>query len=172
MSRGVVVIIGPSGAGKSSVVKELCTTYGFHLVQTVTTRPQRDAHDTDHVFVNEETFLHMLHSDSFFGTLDIFDHLYGLPKFDPLQPTVLLLRAPAIKEFLTKFPTAYIVQLEAPLRILEERLVGRGSTDRINTEELEKETAWGRLLANKVVDSSTLTPQIIAKLIVESARAA
>lgn len=171
MSRPVVVLIGPSGSGKSSVAKELCEVHGFHLVKTVTTRPQRDEHDTDHLFINEETFEHMLDSEAFFGTLYVFNHSYGLPKFNPSQPTLLLLRAPAIQEFLTKFPDAYIVQIEAPVRILEERLIGRGSADRINKDELVRETALGKLLANKIIDSSTLTLQTIAKLIAENTNA-
>ncbi len=161
----IIVIIGPSGAGKSSVAKILCDAYGFTLEKTVTTRPQRDAYDTDHVFVSEETYQHMLDAKAFFGTLDVFGHRYGLPRFNPQAPTVLLLRAPAIAEFLTMFPDAYIVEIDAPVEVLTARLAARGSTDRIDSELLEKEIALGRTLASQVIDSSNMSAEDIAAVI-------
>lgn|GEM_PF-5915400 len=109
----VVVIIGPSGAGKSSVAKVLQDTYGFHLEKTVTTRPQRDVFDTDQQFVDAKTFQKMLEAKAFFGTLEAFGFSYGLPRFNPDNSTVLLLRAPAVQEFLTKFPQARIIEIDA-----------------------------------------------------------
>lgn len=167
MSRPVVVLIGPSGAGKSSVAKELCDMHGFHLVKTVTTRPQRDEYDTDQTFVSQESFDHMVASKAFFGTIDAFGYTYGLPRFNPESPTVLLLRAPAIPEFLTKFSDAYIVEIDAPLNVLEERLVRRGSAERFEPEMITKEISVGRKLATKSIDSSATSPDTIAASIID-----
>jgi len=166
-SPKLVVIIGPSGAGKSSVAKVLCERYGFQLQKTVTTRPQRDEYDTDHIFITDESYQEMLDAEAFFGTLTIFGHRYGLPRFNPEAPTLLLLRAPAIEEFTTMFPSAFIVEIDAPLEILEARLRERNSHDRINREHLEKEITWGRTLARYTADSSLATPDAIASAINE-----
>lgn len=157
-----IVIIGPSGAGKSSVVKVLCEKYGFELVKTVTTRPQRDAFDTDHIFVSVAKYDAMKKAGDFYGTLDIFGAFYGLPKFNSEHRIVLLLRAPAIKEFSTMFPEANIVEIDAPLSILEERLTQRGSVERFEPDILSKEIALGRALANMIIDSSITSPEQIA----------
>jgi guanylate kinase len=167
MSQPVVVLIGPSGSGKSSVAKELCDTHGFHLVKTLTTRPQRDEHDIDQTFIDHETFTNMREAKAFFGTLESFGHEYGLPKFSLDTPTVLLLRAPAVQEFLKGFPSAQVIEIDAPLTVLEERLVARGSFDRLDPDFLEKEMALGRQLANHTVDSSQYTPAEIAQQIVD-----
>lgn len=158
----IVVLIGPSGAGKSTVAHILQTQYGFHLQRTVTTRPQRDVHDTDHIFVNEETYESMEKSHAFLGELPVFNYKYGLPKFDTSARTLLLLRAPAIKEFLTQFHDAVIVQLEAPYDVLESRLTARRSSDRIDSAALAQEITLGRTLTTHCFDSSKLSPEEIA----------
>lgn len=161
----VVVLIGPSGAGKSTVARILQDVYGFHLQKTVTTRPQRNPYDTDHIFVNEETFDTMNASGSFFGTLPTFEYKYGLPKFDPAARTLLLLRAPAVEEFRTRFPEAHIFEIDAPLDVLEKRLIARNDYDRIDSATLEKEITWGRSLAEKYFNSSVLSAEQIAQTI-------
>lgn len=167
----VVVLIGPSGAGKSTVAGILREKYGFHLQKTVTTRPQRGPYDTDHIFVNEETFDTMNDSGSFFGTLPTFEYKYGLPKFDPSALTLLLLRAPAVEEFRTRFPDAHIFEVDAPLDVLEKRLIARNTYDRINPEVLEKEITWGRSLAERYFNSSVLSAEQIAQAIAEDTAA-
>lgn len=162
MSPRVTVLIGPSGAGKSTIARLLCENYGFELVKTVTTRPQRNAFDTDQTFVGDETFQTMLESKAFFGTLEVFGYSYGLPKFNPENPTVLLLRAAVVKEFLTGFPGAHIIELDAPLPVLEERLLARGSAERFDSDALTKEIAFGRTLASHIFDTSMDAPEAIA----------
>ena len=163
----VVVIIGPSGAGKSTIARILQEKYGFRLQKTVTTRPQRDEYDTDHIFVNEETFQTMSASKAFFGTMPTFEFNYGLPKFDPSERTLLLLRAPVVEEFKTRFPDAHIYEVDAPLEVLEQRLIARSTFDRINPEVLEKEISWGRTLAKQSFNSSLHSAEQIAQAIAD-----
>jgi ribose 1,5-bisphosphokinase PhnN len=118
--------------------------------------------------VNDGIFNELLDSKAFFGTLTIFGHHYGLPRFNPELPTVLLLRAPAVKEIRTHFPTARVIEIEASLFVLKKRLLARGSTDRIDPEQLEKEMKLGQLLAEKIIDSSNKTVDEIASFIAES----
>lgn len=167
-TMSVTVIIGPSGAGKSTVARLLQEKYGFRLQKTVTTRPQRNEHDTDHIFVNEETFQTMSASKAFFGTMPTFEYNYGLPKFDPSDRTLLLLRAPVMEEFKTRFPDAHIFEIDAPLNVLEKRLIMRDDYDRIDPEVLEKEIALGRSLAQQSFNSSHLTPEEIADQIAQA----
>lgn len=161
----LVVLIGPSGSGKSSVAHLLSEVYGFQLIKTVTTRPQRDEFDTDHTFISEETYQNMKDSGGFFGVLEVFGAYYGLPVFNPAQKSVLLLRAPAIEQFLTKFPEATIIEIDAPLDVLVERLTTRGSHDRIDKAFLVKEIEQGRSVATQSIDSSTRTSEEIAQAI-------
>jgi guanylate kinase len=164
----IIGLIGPSGAGKSTVAKILQETYGYHLQKTVTTRPQRGPSDIDHIFVNEETFEAMAASNSFLGTIDIFDHRYGLPKFEPGERTLLLLRAPVVDQFLARFPHGYVIEIDAPVVMLENRLTARNSFDRIKSDALEKEITWGRALASISIDSSKHSPEEIARLVAQA----
>ncbi len=161
----LVVLIGPSGAGKSTAANILTTQYGFRLQKTVTTRPKRGERDIDHIFVNEETYQEMAAAKMFFGTIHSFGHDYGLPKFDPAEKTVLLLRAAAVTEFRTRFPEALIVEIDAPVDILVSRLIVRDSLNRVDTESLEQEIKLGRSLATHHFNSSQQTPEAIAAAI-------
>jgi len=165
MNFNPIVIIGPSGAGKSSIVKVLCKKYDFLLIKTYTTRQQRDPSDTDHVFISSDEFQALVEKKYFFGTLDIFGSHYGLPNFETIRNTVILLRAPAVDEFLLKFPNAIIVEIDAPLDVLEERLKHRGSTERFIPEVLNKEITWGRDIATITFDSSLQETEAIADTI-------
>jgi guanylate kinase len=165
MNFNPIVIIGPSGAGKSSIVNVLCEKYDFRLIKTYTTRQQRDPSDTDHVFISLNEFQALVDKKYFFGTLDIFGSHYGLPNFETTKNTIILLRAPAVDEFLLKFPDAIIVEIDAPLKVLEGRLKHRGSTERFVPEALKKEMAWGRDIATITFNSSLQETEAIADTI-------
>lgn len=163
----LVVLIGPSGAGKSTVANILTTKYGFHIQKTVTTRPKRGEQDIDHIFVNEETYHEMAAAKMFFGTIHSFGHDYGLPKFDPADRTVLLLRAATIAELRTRFPDAIVIEIDAPTEVLVSRLIVRDSLNRIDTESIEQEIKLGRSLATTTYNSSKLSAEAIAEAIVQ-----
>lgn len=52
----IIAIIGESGSGKSLVADYIKETYGIHLVESRTTRKQRNAKDTGHTFVTDAEF--------------------------------------------------------------------------------------------------------------------
>jgi len=159
-----LVLIGPSGAGKSTIARDLVSTYGFTLVRTVTTRPPRDLDDDMHEFVDEEEFARRRTHDEFIGLLDAFGAHYGLPHFTDIEKPLLLLRAPAIEQFLVGFPDTLVVEIEAPVDILVERLKLRGDIDRANPELLEREMAYGRVLAGLTLTSID-SPALLAEKI-------
>ncbi len=165
-NQSPLVIIGPSGSGKSSIVKVLCDQYGYTLIRTVTTRQKRDAFDTDHEFVSIDTFATMKQTGAFFGILEVFGAQYGLPKFNPANKSVLLLRAPALPEFLTRFPNAFIVEIDAPLPVLEQRLAARNTQDRFDPAMLTKEMALGSSFAQATFDTSLLSSEDVAQQII------
>lgn len=166
MSRPLIVVIGPSGSGKSAVANVLQKEYSYDLLKTVTTRKKRDAHDADQIFVDEAEFESMRNTGMFFGELTAFGARYGLPKFQIDLPTVLLLRAPVVPEFLTGFPDAFVVEIDAAIEVLRERLLKRDTIDRFDPELLTKEIEAGRQLAHLSIDASTLSPAEIAAQII------
>jgi energy-coupling factor transporter ATP-binding protein EcfA2 len=147
MNDAPLVIIGPSGSGKSSVVKILCEQYGYTLMKTVTTRPRRDEFDTDHTFISLEEFATRKQNNEFIGILEVFGAKYGLPRFNPKDKILLLLRAPALPELLGRFPQA------------------RQTLDRFDPEMLTKEMALGASFAQAIFDSSILSSEEIAQAI-------
>lgn len=55
----VILITGESGVGKSTFAKLLSKidSWNYEIVKSFTTRPQRDKHDTDHIFIPLEANL-------------------------------------------------------------------------------------------------------------------
>ena len=159
-----LVLIGPSGAGKSTIARDLVKLYGFTIVQTVTTRPPRQSDDDMHEFVNDEEFARRRTHGEFIGLLDAFGAHYGLPDFSGIEKPLLLLRAPAIEQFLVGFPDTFVVEIEALTDVLVERLKIRGDIDRANPELLEREMAFGRVLAGLTLTSID-SPALLAEKI-------
>ena len=52
----IICLIGPSGCGKSTVAKLAAEKYGARVLKSYTTRPQRNEHDTDHIFITKEEY--------------------------------------------------------------------------------------------------------------------
>lgn len=56
MSKYIYLVVGPSGSGKTTVVSELCRRYGYHSVNSFTTRPKRYNGEQGHIFVTKSEF--------------------------------------------------------------------------------------------------------------------
>lgn len=96
----------------------------------------------------------MQQNGDFLGTTHIFGSDYGLPKLPVTDDQlIVLLRAPFVKQFQTHYPDCLIVQLEAPVPVLRQRLTQRGDQDRIDPAALEKETALGQTMADIIIST-------------------
>jgi len=145
-----LVVIGPSGAGKSTLVLGLAGRRAdIQFVPTWTTRPRRDGESDGHVFVDEQTF----DTGTFLGTVEVFGARYGLPEFTPQARPLLLLRVFVLNMAFQVFPNARVIQVEAPIDVLSQRLRQRGSVERIDGQALSAEIEAGRRVAHAVVVS-------------------
>lgn len=151
----LTVIIGPSGAGKSTHVAELLRHTDAQLVRTETDRPQRGQDDNDtHIFISTDEFIKKRDTNYYLGHGSMLGYNYGLPHLpDTPQPKIVLLRAPFVPEVWRHRPDARVIQIEAPVDVLSQRLAGRGDHVRIDPERLQLEIAMGHKLAQYIIST-------------------
>jgi guanylate kinase len=166
----LVVVIGPSGSGKSSVVRHLARRGLVRVHPTWTTRPRRPDErqgSIEHRFVSDADFDAVAAAGGFLDTIRLFGlpHRYGLPPITRStdgRVDVVMLRAPLLDRFAAAVPDErLVVQIEAPLAELEERLRRRGGSGeelRLRLEDNERELRTGRRLADHVVCSGGARP--------------
>lgn len=152
----LTVVIGPSGAGKSTHIAELLLHTDAQLVRTETDRHRRSSSDDDtHIFITTEEYNRKLATGAYLGHGSMLGYNYGLPHLPKTpQPKIILLRAPFIPEVLRQRPDARVIQFEALVPELVERLESRGDYDRIDPARLELEIAMGRKLTSHIVSTS------------------
>lgn len=150
-----VILIGPSGAGKSTVAEQLVLQAPVEVVPTITTRPVRTDEDTfTHTFVDQPTFDRMRAGQEFIGVTHAFGYDYGLPKLPTTnKQLLLLLRAPFIPLFRKVYANTFVIQLEAPLPVLLERLALRGDHIRADSADLQNEITLGRQVADLIIST-------------------
>lgn len=150
----IVVIIGPSGAGKSTLV-EMYTLRHHDAVlhKSATTRPQRNEYDNSHIFMTDEEFETAQQDGKFIQAVEVYGHHYGLPSLpkDSSDTLLLLLRAQYVAVFKQYYPDCKVIQLEAPLSVLADRLIARGDGDRVDQTEISIEVTVGRTVADHVI---------------------
>ena len=111
-----VVVIGPSGAGKSTLVNMMIEKKMAVLHPTITTRPQRSDDDTSHLFVPLDTFNGLKANRHLIGVSQVFGYWYALPELpDTSERIIVILRASFVEEFRSYYPTAIVVDIEAPI---------------------------------------------------------
>ncbi|MFM1897648.1 MAG: hypothetical protein RLZZ385_2722 [Pseudomonadota bacterium] len=82
-SKGIpFIVMAPSGAGKTSLVNALLKDKGMAdvcLSISHTTRPRRpkEVDGADYHFVDEASFLEMLHTGAFLESAEVYGHRYG-----------------------------------------------------------------------------------------------
>lgn len=151
------VIIGPSGAGKSTQVKELLsTTPDAELIRTLTDRPRRGPNDDDtHIFTTSEELEHMEQRGQLLRRVPAMGHNYGLQPFSNYgTKKILLLRALFVPDVVRALPDTAVIQFEAPVEVLMERLKKRGDADRADPELLQKEMLLGQTVAHYTISTN------------------
>lgn len=150
----IIVVIGPSGAGKSTLVEMF--TLRHHeaaLHKSATTRAQRNEYDNSHIFMTDDEFTQAQDEGKFIQAVEIYGHRYGLPTLpeDTSNVILLLLRAQYVTIFKQYYPDCHVIQLEAPLPLLADRLIARGDGDRVDGTEISLEVTVGRTLADTII---------------------
>lgn len=152
----IIALIGPSGAGKSTLVDYYIQQHpDARLHKSITTRPIRGDGDTSHRFVTNEEFDKLAAAGELIKPVEAFGYRYAItkiPEYDGI--TFVLLRYQFVEEFKLLYPDAKIVQVEAPVKILIERIANRGDTIRVNANEMREEIIAGRGKVTGVVDTS------------------
>ena len=151
----LTVVIGPSGSGKSSHVERLLAVTDAELVRTNTTRPQRHEDENDtHIFISEDEFAERETTGYFVGTGSMGGYNYGLPHLPETdKQLIVMLRAPFVPTMKQYQPDAAVIQIEASVDTLIERLEKRNDTVRADAKRLEQEIILGRALASYVVST-------------------
>ena len=152
----IIVIIGPSGAGKSTLVDMYTRRHqDAALHKSATTRAQRNEYDNSHVFMTDEEFDQAQQEGKFIQAVEIYGHHYGLPTLpdDTSNTLLLLLRAQYVTIFKQYYPDCHVIQIEAPVPVLTQRLVARGDSDRADKTELALEMTVGQGLADTIIST-------------------
>ncbi len=141
MDRGdLFVISAPSGAGKSTLCKILMDRLpGLAFSVSHTTRPPRkgEIDGRDYFFVSEEEFERLAARDIFLEWARVHGHFYGTSREHVMEllargiDVILDIDVQGAAQVKEKFPGAVTVFVLPPSwKVLEERLLARGSEDR------------------------------------------
>ena len=153
----IIALIGPSGAGKSTLVDYYIQHHpDARLHKSITTRPMRGDNDTSHRFVTDAEFDKLATAGELIKPVEAFGYRYAItkiPEYDGI--TFVLLRHQFVEEFKRFYPHAKVIQIEAPVEILLERITNRGDKMRAKADELLNETTKGREKADCIIDTDT-----------------
>jgi len=153
----IIALIGPSGAGKSTLVDYYIKQHpDARLHKSITTRPVRGDSDTSHRFVSDEEFDRLAAAGELIKPVEAFGYRYAItkiPDYDGI--TFVLLRYQFAREFKRFYPEAIVIQIEAPVEVLLERIVGRGDTSRADADVMQAEIIAGRKIANYRLETPT-----------------
>lgn len=143
--KGILLIIsGPSGSGKGTVVSSLIEDQQYALSISATTRKPRNYEiDGIHYFFKEkEEFERMIDDNQFIEHACFCGNYYGTPKtyvegkLEKGYNVILEIEVQGALQVKEKYPDAVLIFLIPPsLKVLRERLEGRGTEDRDTIEK-------------------------------------
>ena len=171
--RGVLIILsGPSGSGKDTVLNKLVDGRDDVRVSvSMTTRAKRDGEiDGKHYyFVNREYFEKKIAEGKMLEFAEYAHNYYGTPR-EPVEEmlragksVILKIEVQGAEKIRKIFPDVTSIFLLPPsMRVLEERLRGRGSEDEetlhhrlvIAREELRRAYDYDYVVINDTVESA------------------
>jgi len=151
----IIALIGPSGAGKSTLVDYYLKQHpDARLHKSITTRPVRGDSDTSHRFVSDEEFDRLAAAGELIKPVEAFGYRYAItkiPDYDGI--TFVLLRYQFVEEFKRFYPETKVIQIEAPVDVLLERIASRRDIARADTDAMQAEIIAGRKAADCTVSS-------------------
>lgn len=136
-----VAIVGPSGAGKDTIINAVHKLVGdksrFLFIRRIITR---DAVDEDNISVTEAKFIQLRKQGAF--SLYWFAHgiHYGLPNnikaaIGNGKIVIANISRECVKEANQLFGRVFVVEINAPIEILRNRLANREREDKAHIEE-------------------------------------
>lgn len=152
----IIALIGPSGAGKSTLVGYYIKQHlDARLHKSITTRPIRGDDDTSHRFVSDEEFDRLAAAGELIKPVEAFGYRYAItkiPEYDGV--TFVLLRYQFVEEFKRFYPETKVIQVEAPVEVLLERIASRGDASRADADVMQAEIIAGRNVTDHTIDSA------------------
>jgi guanylate kinase len=165
--RGLVIVLSsPSGGGKTTVAHRLLRL-DKNLVRSVscTTRAPRpgEKNGRDYFFVTRERFRKMVSKKEFLEWARVHQNLYGTPKawveaqLKKGKDVLFVIDVQGGHTLRRKVPGALLIFLKPPsLKVLRQRLVGRGTNDpkdlRVRLADARWEIREGRFYGHQVVN--------------------
>lgn len=135
MTLPLIIISGPSGVGKTTTTNHLLKKIPLlSRVITATTRPPRagEQHGKDYFFLSPSAFEELTKAGCFLETNRFSQHSYAIPRslwsfLLRNKPRIVLPDIHGAIQLKKEFPAATAIWLEAPLEILERRLLARST---------------------------------------------
>lgn len=179
MSKKILVLYGPSGAGKT-VSGGLLENWGVPKIITNTTRAPKNGeiHGVHYYFTNKEEF----------SKLDLIEfteydkHYYGVSKeglYQSWQKSDLIFAVTDVNgvlAFKRRYPEQTLaLYVVAPVKTLEERMLGRGDTrsqvqDRLENVEKSKEFENLHLADYVIVNNEWKTTVAMLNVVMQAAQ--
>lgn len=171
--NGILIIFsGPSGSGKDTVLKELVADRDDIKVSvSMTTRNKREGEidGTHYYFVNREYFQKKISEDKMLEYAEYNGNMYGTPKapVDEMlsdgKAVILEIEVQGAEKIRKIYPEVISIFLMPPsVRVLEERLRGRGTDDEetinhrlvIAREEIRRASEYDYVVINDSVENA------------------
>lgn len=154
MAGKLIVFSGPSGTGKGSVCGELIKRGGYEFSVSMTTRAPRpgEVDGVSYYFVSQQAFDETVKKGGFLEYVHKFEKSYGTPKKQILDKmargtnVILDIEMEGALNVKKIYPEAILIFVLPPnLKVLKDRLVGRGSETAeqiaIRQKDIQKEIA-------------------------------
>ncbi len=171
--RGILVVFsGPSGSGKDTVLEKLCAIDPDVKVSvSMTTREKRNGEidGTHYYFVTREYFEKRIAENRMLEYAEYAKNYYGTPA-DPVdemlaqgKSVILKIEVQGAEQIRNRYDDVISIFLMPPsLRVLEQRLRGRGTEDEetiqhrlfIAKEEIRKAYDYDYVVINETIDQA------------------
>lgn len=135
MKKGkLVFVIGPSGVGKDTIVNKVIGEHLFCKAISHTTRDIRtgEQNGIDYHFISNREFRKFIGINAFHEYALVHDNFYGTMKTsitDPLINGINIIKiidVDGAKEMMKIYPDANFIFINAPVDVLQQRLIDRG----------------------------------------------